>query len=162
METAFLTLLWVSAIGCGLMAGIYFAFSAFIMASLATLPSPQGIAAMQAINRVILGSPFMVLFFGTTLSSALLVVFGIVYWGEPTALMTVVAGDLYVFGMFLVTAAYNVPLNNALDAQDPNDEAAVVAWERYLRIWTRWNHVRTVASVISCGLFIDLIRTIAG
>lgn len=157
-----MTLLWISAIGSGVMAGIYFAFSAFIMASLAKLTTAQGIAAMQSINRVILGSPFMLLFFGTTLTSAALVVLAIVHWGDPTSLMTVIAGDLYVFGMFLVTAAYNVPLNNTLDTQDPDDEAAVVVWEHYLRVWTRWNHVRTVASVISCGLFIDLIRTIAG
>jgi len=157
MEAAISILLWLVAIGCGLMAGIYFAFSTFIMASLSKLPAPQGIAAMQSINRVILRSPFMILFFGTTLASAALVIAGVISWGEKAAVMTVIAGDLYIFGMFVVTAVYNVPLNNKLDAVDADGDEALDVWETYLRIWTRWNHARTVACVVSCGLFIHVI-----
>jgi len=40
----------VSALGCGLIAGVFFAFSAFVMKALARLPPAQGIAAMQSIN----------------------------------------------------------------------------------------------------------------
>lgn len=45
---AFVTsaLLWGSAIGCGLMAGVYFAFSTFVMTSLGRLAPPAGAAAM--------------------------------------------------------------------------------------------------------------------
>ena len=37
----------VSALGCGLIAGAFFAFSSFVMKALGRLPPPQGIAAMQ-------------------------------------------------------------------------------------------------------------------
>jgi uncharacterized membrane protein len=39
-----------AALGCGVVAGVFFAFSAFVMRALARLPAQQGIAAMQAIN----------------------------------------------------------------------------------------------------------------
>ncbi len=127
------------------------------MASLAKLPTAEGVAAMQSINRVILASPFMVLFFTTTLSSAAMVVLGIINWGGAGGMALVIAGDVYVIGMFGVTAAFNVPLNTALDAVDPKSHAATDVWHRYLRIWTRWNHLRTVASLLSTGLFIYVI-----
>jgi uncharacterized membrane protein len=39
-----------SALGCGLVAGVSFAFSAFVMPALKRLKPAEGIAAMQAIN----------------------------------------------------------------------------------------------------------------
>ncbi len=39
-----------SALGCGLIAGVFFAFSTFVMKALAQQQPSQGIAAMQAIN----------------------------------------------------------------------------------------------------------------
>lgn len=41
-------LLWTSAICCGLMAGAYFAFAAFIMTSLGPIAPAAGMAAMNA------------------------------------------------------------------------------------------------------------------
>jgi uncharacterized membrane protein len=45
-----LALTLVAALGCGLMAGLFFAFSVSVMKALARLPSAEGIAAMQSIN----------------------------------------------------------------------------------------------------------------
>ena len=42
----------VTALGCGLNAGVFFAFSSFVMKALARLQPAQGIAAMQSINLV--------------------------------------------------------------------------------------------------------------
>ena len=44
------TLTLITALGCGLVAGILYAFSSSVMKALARLPSAQGIAAMQSIN----------------------------------------------------------------------------------------------------------------
>ena len=142
------------AVGCGMMAGLYFAFSAFIMRSLAELPVPQGVLAMQSINRVILGSPFMALFFGTSLASLGLAVWGVARWSEAGAALLVAGGALYVVGQLVFTAAFNVPLNDALDVVDPASAEAVRAWARYLDRWTLWNHVRAAASLSSCVLFL--------
>ncbi len=50
IDNLLFALTFVSALGCGLMAGVFFAFSAFVMHALARLPPAQGIAAMQSIG----------------------------------------------------------------------------------------------------------------
>jgi len=56
---------FVSAIGCGLMGGVFFAFSVFVMKALTRLPPQAGIAAMQAINVTVLNPLFFIAFLGT-------------------------------------------------------------------------------------------------
>lgn len=53
-----------------------------------------------------------------------------------------------------MTIAFNVPMNNALAAAEPEMPDADAVWLNYLRNWTYWNHVRTLASLISTALFI--------
>jgi uncharacterized membrane protein len=93
-------------------------------------------------------------FLGTTLASLLLAMAGAFRWGEPGAAAMLAGGALYVIGMFVCTAVFNVPLNNALAAVDPNSVEAASLWARYLTDWTLWNHVRTMSSTAACALFI--------
>lgn len=147
-------LLWFSAIGCGLMAGLYFAFSAFIMTSLGRIGPAAAIAAMNAINVDIVKSLFMPFYLGTTLTSGVLAVVGLLRWGEPGAFALLAGGVIYVAGMFVVTMVFNVPLNNALAAVDPVSSEGAAVWARYMKDWTMWNHVRTVACTVAAILFI--------
>ncbi|SDR43550.1 Uncharacterized membrane protein [Rhizobiales bacterium GAS191] len=150
-------LLWFSAIGCGLLAGLYFAFSTFIMTALGRVDQVHGISAMNAINTTIVQSLFMPLFIGTTLTSLALAVMAVFRWGETGSLAMLAGGVIYVVGMFLVTAVFNVPLNDALAAVDPSSTEAASLWARYLNDWTLWNHVRTISSTAGCALFIAAI-----
>ncbi len=50
MNSLLFVLTLLAALGCSMMAGVFFAFSAFVMKALARLPAEQGVAAMQAIN----------------------------------------------------------------------------------------------------------------
>ncbi|MBO6900874.1 MAG: DUF1772 domain-containing protein [Rhizobiaceae bacterium] len=159
MQILVSTLLWFSAIGCGLIAGLYFAFSTFIMTALDRIGSAQGAAAMNSINSTILGSLFMPLFFGTTISAAVLAVLAVFRWGEPGALIILAGGLIYVVGMFICTVVYNVPLNNEL-ARAGTGSAEM--WVRYLKDWTFWNHVRTIASTAAMALFIAAIALCGG
>ena len=149
-------LLWFSAIGCGLIAGLYFSFSTFIMTALGRIDQAAGIAAMNAINVDIVRSAFLPLFLATTLSAAGLVVMGALRWGAPGSISMIAGGLLYVIGMFVVTMAFNVPLNNALAAA-PGGANAGAVWATYLRDWTLWNHVRTVTSTLACIAFVHAI-----
>lgn len=151
------TLLWLSAVGCGLMAGIYFAFSTFIMRALGEIDSASGIAAMQAINQVIQRSLFIVLFFGTTLSTAALTVMALMSPEAPLRAALLIGGFAYLLGMFGCTVVLNVPLNNALDRHDPSSPEGARFWQVYLTRWTRWNHIRTVASTVSCVCYIGAL-----
>jgi uncharacterized membrane protein len=147
-------LLWFSAIGCGLLGGLYFAFSTFIMTALGRIAQASGIMAMNAINVVIVQSLFMPLFIGTTLSSLVLAITAVLRWGQPGATAMLVGGVLYVVGMFVCTAVIHVPMNDALAAVDPASTEAASLWARYLTDWTLWNHVRTISSTLACTLFI--------
>jgi uncharacterized membrane protein len=150
-------LLWFSAIGCGMMAGLYFAFSTFIMTALGRIPQAHGISAMQSINTTILQSLFMPLFWGTTLAALVLASFALFRLGETAATPMLAASLLYVVGMFVCTIVFNVPLNNALDAVDPASAEGATVWAHYLKDWTFWNHLRTVASAAASALFVVAI-----
>jgi uncharacterized membrane protein len=154
MPSVISILLWFAAIGCGLTAGLYFAFSAFIMTALGRIDKVHGLAAMNAINSTILRSLFMPLFWGTTGASVVLAGVGVFRWSEPGAAALIAGGAIYLAGMFLITVARNVPLNNALAQAEAIGADSSAIWARYLNEWTTWNHVRTVASTIASGLFV--------
>ena len=137
----FTILLWFSAIGSGLIAGLYFSFSTFIMTAFARIPQEQGISAMHSINLTIVRSLFLPLFFGTALASLLLAGLALFHWGEPGTLAMLSGSGIYFVGMFLCTMFFNVPLNNLLAAVDPDSAEAAPLWSRYLKDWTAWNHV---------------------
>ena len=151
MSSSMITvLLWTAALSSGLMAGVYFAFSTFIMWAFGKIDTAHAIAAMNAINETILRSLFMPLFFGSTIISVLLMITALLYWGEPGATLSLIAGAVYFFGMFICTVVFNVPLNNKLARATLNSDNAHKAWSHYLTTWTRWNHFRTVSSIVSC------------
>ena len=142
----------VSALGCGLIAGVFFAFSTFVMKSLVRLPGAQGIAAMQSINIVVINPLFMTAFLGTAATCALLVVSALLSWRRPGAACLLAGGLLYIVGTVLVTMAFNVPRNDALAAVDPARAEGARLWARYVVEWTAWNHVRTVAALAAATL----------
>ena len=154
MDRIVAVLLWFSALSSGVMAGIYFAFSFFIMRALEVLAGSAGMAAMQSINRVILRSAFMPLFLGSSLACAALVVIGFLRWSQPGGWQMAAGGAVYLLGMLVVTMASNVPLNNALDQADPNGADAAWAWRRFYGPWLTWNHLRTAACTLSAGLLV--------
>jgi uncharacterized membrane protein len=147
-------LVFLSALGSGLVAGLFFAFSAFVMTALARLPSAQGIAAMQSINVAVLNALFFAAFFGTAAACAVLAVFSLFNWTEPGAIYLLAGGLLYLVGTILVTILFNLPLNNALAAAEPASADGAGLWTRYLSAWTAWNHVRTAASLAAAASFI--------
>lgn len=149
--------LWAAALAAGGMAGVYFAFSTFVMRALAALPGADGPAAMRSINRVILRSAFLPLFFASTGLSAGLALWALRDLSAPGAPPALAGGGLYVAGMFVVTVAFNVPRNDRLDRAAPGSAEEAEIWRAYLSEWTAWNHVRTVACALSCGLFIAAI-----
>jgi uncharacterized membrane protein len=151
-----LTLL--SALGCGLVAGVFFAFSAFVMTALARLPPAQGIAAMQSINVVAVTPVFMTALFGTAAACTALAIVALASWGEAGAAYLLAGSVLYVVGAAVVTMAFNVPRNNALAAVDPASADGAGLWARYLAGWTAWNHVRTVASLAALAALVMALR----
>jgi uncharacterized membrane protein len=52
-----------------------------------------------------------------------------------------------------VTMRFNVPRNNALAAVRPDSDEGARLWAGYLDVWTRWNHVRALASLLAAAAF---------
>ncbi len=136
------------------MGGIFFVFSDSLMRALRQLPPPQGLAAMQSINRAIVTPLFGLLLMGTALLSAVLTVAAAVRLDEPDAPAILAGGLLYVLGAMVLTIVYHVPRNNALDRVDAASHEANDRWVGYASGWTAWNHVRAVASLGAAVLFV--------
>jgi uncharacterized membrane protein len=146
-----LTLL--AALGSGLVGGVFFGFSGFVMKALARLRPAHGIAAMQSINVVAVTPPLMIALFGTALACVALVASSLTKWREPVAMLRLVAGGLFLVGTVLVTIVRNVPMNDALAAVDPDSADGAAEWGRYVTSWTAWNTVRTVAAIAAAVMF---------
>lgn len=141
-----------AAVGSGLSAGVFFAFSTFVMPALGRLPPAQGMAAMQAINVAAITPLFMLALFGTGLVSMAVAVEAALSLAEPGAALRLTGGATYVLGAAVVTIACNVPRNNALAAAAPGTAGGDALWAGYRRSWGAWNHVRTVACLAASAL----------
>ncbi len=143
----------LALLGSALIAGVFFAFSSFIMKALADRPAAEGIAAMQSINVVVLNRSFLGTFMGTALISVLVAVLAILGWEQPEAPWYLAGALLYVVGTFFVTVGGNVPLNDRLKAVSAVDADAVPVWEHYLERWTMFNTLRTIAAFAAVLMF---------
>jgi len=147
-----------TALGCGLVAGVFFAFSTFVMKGLARITPSQGIVAMQSINITAISPLFMAALFGAAVACAVLAVFSLVNWRAPQSGYLLAGGLLYILGTVLVTMVFNVPRNNVLAVADPNGADAARLWSEYVASWTAWNHVRVIAALAAAwALMLGLI-----
>ena len=151
-------LLLLTCLGTALVGGVFFAFSSFVMKALGQLPGGAGVAAMQRINVVVINPVFLGAFMGTALLALACVVAAVMIRTEARAPWVFAAGLCYLFGTFGVTMVCNVPRNNRLATLEAMSPQADAYWPEYLRVWTRWNHVRTAAAVVAaaCALVAQL------
>ncbi len=147
------TLILFAIIGSGLTGGIFFAFSTFVMQALGRLPSAQGISAMQEINVTVINPWFVTAFFAPGIAGILLSV-SLFFDSQPTvAPYLLTASLLYLIGTIGTTFLGNIPLNDALAVVSPTTAKATTIWTKYLTDWTFWNHVRTLAALLSAAIF---------
>src|SRR3954468_18756894 len=112
MQIVLILSLVAAAIGSGLVAGIFFAFSTFIMTAFARIPAEQGIAAMNAINVTIVRSPFMALFVPTAILCIVISVLALIDWRGGASTLMLAGAALYLLASFLSTIIFNVPMND--------------------------------------------------
>lgn len=154
MSDATLVLTLATALGAGVAAGVFFAFSTFVMAALGRIPASEGIRAMQEINITVINPWFMTALFGTGVACLAVIVAALADWDDSYGPYLIAAAVLYVVGCIGVTMAFNVPRNNVLARLEPDAPEATETWRRYLVEWTAWNTVRTVASLAAMGLLV--------
>ncbi len=125
--------------------GVFFAFSNFIMRALDRLGPAAAIAAMRSINIVVITPSFMTILFGTGVVAALAAALAVL--GDGPFGFALAGALTYVLGCVGVTMFGNVPLNNAIGAAGP------IEWDDFYGPWTRYNHIRTAACLLSAALF---------
>jgi uncharacterized membrane protein len=141
--------LWSAVVG-----GVFSAFSEFIMAGLLRTAPAGGIEAMQHINRTVIRTQFVAGIFCIGLFSVLFAFYSAGAF-EGAALMTLVLAPIvYLPTVFLMTLFGNVPMNRKLERLDPATTEAHDYWVKYGRDWTRLNHVRSLGSISTAGLYI--------
>jgi len=149
MNQLHIILLVIAVLGSGLMAGLFSAFSNFIMKSLSKVSSQSGISAMQSINIVIVRPAFLLVFFGTGVISLVAVVLGWQVFNMLACTFFCMGAATYILGCLGVTMAFNVPLNDRLAAVNPSSKEGGQMWQIYLVKWVFWNHVRSLATILS-------------
>lgn len=155
MTSSFILLLTLfAALGSGIVAGIFYGFSSFIMGALGKRPPHEGIGAMQSINVVVINPTFFAAFFGTAALSLVLGAVAVLDSQVAGAALIVAGALLYLAGCIGVTMVFNVPLNNKLARVKPESAEGAEVWRHYLVAWTRWNTVRTAASALAAVCFI--------
>jgi len=152
MTTVFLL---ITAVLTALIAGLFYAYSCSVVLGLGKLSDAEYLKSMQSINREILNPVFFMSFIGT---AVLLPVTTFLFRGEqPAFLFLLLASAAYLIGVFGVTVAGNVPMNDMLDKFDISGSTAAAISQMRGNFENRWNllnNVRTVFSVISIVLVI--------
>ncbi|EME18243.1 anthrone oxygenase family protein [Rhodococcus triatomae] len=125
----------------GTLAGLFYAFSMSVMPGLRAVDAAAAGTAMRSINRKILTPWLFAPFLG---APVLAVVAGVLATGAAAPWYFAAAG-VNLVGSVVVTAAVNVPLNNAL-------EAGRISFDDYAPRWTAFNTARAAATVASLVL----------
>ncbi|CAN5509501.1 hypothetical protein BH10ACT9_BH10ACT9_07350 [soil metagenome] len=103
--------------------------------------------------------PFLLVFFGSTLLALAVAVVAALHLDRPGSAYLLAGAALSILAM--VITAFNIPLNNRLDALDPTGLSAAdaaKAWAAYCVPWTAWNHVRTGAPLVGAVLMLVGLR----
>jgi uncharacterized membrane protein len=124
-------------VAAGLQAGTYYVWACGVMPGLARTDDHTFVNALNGVNQAIVNPVFMASFLGTPILAAAALV-----TSTPAARPWTIAGLICAVGTVAVTAAGNVPLNNALAATTASPAVG-------------WNVVRTLtatAAVVALGL----------
>ncbi|MBF9041749.1 DUF1772 domain-containing protein [Rhodobacterales bacterium HKCCE4037] len=155
MSPIVLVLLQFAILAYALVAGVFLAFSDFIMRALSLTGGAGGAEAMQIINREVFRWIFMPLFLGMAAGSLVIAGYGSLSLDGTAGTLIVLGAVIYLFGCFGVTVVFNVPMNEALAGMDLSQEATREYWLRsYVPRWTFWNSVRTTAAAVASALLL--------
>ena len=129
-------ILLAATIAAGLQAGTYYTWACGVMPGLAKVDDHTFTSSMNHVNVAIVNPVFMLTFLGAPALAAAAVVAS-----PSTARGWAIAGLVLALGTVVITAAGNVPLNDALAAGGSRVD--------FETAWVRWNIARAVTSTAS-------------
>ncbi len=145
LEPARTAILLAAMLASGLQAGTYYAWASGVMPGVARTDDATFVATMQRVNVAIVNPVFLVTFLGAPALAAV----GVAAADGPGRTWAV-AGLVLAVSTVATTAAFNIPLNDALAAVDLDADAdagtLAAARAAFEAPWVRWNVVRTLTS----------------
>ncbi len=157
--TGFHAALMLALLVSAVLGGVFMAFSDLVMRSLAK--ADGGSQAMQIINREVFTSIFGALLWIMLMMALTIMGYALLYVNGPAKALVIAAAALYGVGVGVVSGAFNVPMNNILDAMDwPSVETASYFQTNYVPDWNRWNHVRTVACIAAAACYLAALLSL--
>ena len=142
------------ALWSAVIAGVFSAFSEFLMSALLKAEPASGIEVMQHINRDVIRTQFVSGIISIAVFSTLFALYSVAVF-EGAALVTLILAPLvYLPTVLLMTVFGNVPMNKRLDSLEHTSALASAYWLEYGHKWTRLNHVRSGGTVVTAGLYI--------
>lgn len=132
-----------------LVAGLFLTFSDFVMRGLALSSPASGIESMQNINRTVFRSILLTSFFALIPALLSISLYALTNLNGIERTLILLASIVYFVLVFMVTLFRNVPMNKKLDLMNNTDKSSEIYWRFYCRAWTRWNHLRTLGSLIT-------------
>jgi uncharacterized membrane protein len=151
------TILIITTVFSGLMAGLFYAWSISVTPGLAKINDVSYLQAFQSMNRAILNPLFFVVFFGLVVLLPVLS-----YLSFQTSISNhywylILATILYFIGIMGVTIVGNVPLNNELEAlqiESMTPEQMDEFRKSFESKWNRLNRIRAISSFITFLLLV--------
>ncbi|WP_165445032.1 DUF1772 domain-containing protein [Gracilibacillus phocaeensis] len=143
-------LLIIYTVSVAIQAGLFFVFSNTIMNVLRDYPLTEARKVMVNINNAIQNPLFLTIF----LSPFIVIMISLLLMVVQPLLFNswiIISFAIYFLGAFMVTIFFNVPMNNRLQSNENMEY-----WSQYLSQWTRWNHVRTISSIIALVIIVVL------
>lgn len=153
MKTADIVLTTTTTLAA-LTAGLFYAYSCSVILGLGKLSDIEYLKAMQSINKEIQNPMFFATFIGS-LPMLLLSIY--LHKQEANFWLLIAASIIYFVGVFGVTGAGNVPLNNALeDFNILSADSEAITRQRHLfeNKWNMLNHVRSICATLTVVLLI--------
>lgn len=157
MITSVNILFFLSALLCGLLAGLFYGYDCSVIRGLGGLTDREYLLAFQSISKAILNPYFFISFMGCLLILPVTTLASYNQTNTTCFILMLSATLVYTIGAFGVTVAGNVPLNEKLAGVNLNTMADVDIAKLRLQFEETWNYyhrIRTVASIACFGLIL--------
>ena len=154
--------LLLSALLCGLVAGLVLTFAIVVMPGIRSMGDRDYLMAFKVMDRVIQNNQpiFMLVWLGSAVAVLAATVMGFWRLEGLDRILLIVAGVIYIFCVQVPTVTINVPINNHLQTQDldalSETQLGAIA-ETYDTRWVRWNTIRTIVATLTTVLLLVLL-----
>ena len=163
MESEFFVFtLVLSILLCALVSGLLFGFAVVVMPGIAKLSDKDFLLAFKHMDGIIQNNQplFMLVWVGSILSVLASVILGTMDLSGQEAVLLWLGCGWYLLGVQLPTIAFNIPLNNTIQAikiDKVNELELTNSRVNFEAKLNRWNRIRTANGIIAVTVFLWLL-----